>query len=186
MIFGDPQKFAIWVEYVPQWGDSYKNGLFYLIINSNMYPKNIRVATLSADLYEIIDNGCALITQPQNKHLFELSSVDAFKSLLELAHPESSEADEYPEQNFDYCITSSNISNFGGCFFAIANETSVRVIGAQTECLIWNEKENRNYWEYIEQPIIDDVTISKDEMNNIIKELREYSLSIFNIDRKNL
>ncbi len=186
MIFGDPQKFAIWVEHVPQWGDSYKNGLFYLIINSNMYPKNIRVATLSTDLYEIADGDCALVAQPQNKHLFELSSVDAFKSLLGLAHPESSETDEYPEQNFDYCVTSSNVSDFGGCFFAIANETSVRVIGAQTELLIRNEKEDRNYWEYIEQPIIDDVTISKDEMNEIIKEVREYTLSIFNTDRKKL
>ncbi|MBD5703125.1 Imm42 family immunity protein, partial [Citrobacter freundii] len=22
MIFGDPYRFAIWIEYVPQWGDS--------------------------------------------------------------------------------------------------------------------------------------------------------------------
>lgn len=24
MIFGDPYRFAIWIEYVPQWGDSIK------------------------------------------------------------------------------------------------------------------------------------------------------------------
>lgn len=28
MIFGDPYRFAIWIEYVPQWGDSIKNGFF--------------------------------------------------------------------------------------------------------------------------------------------------------------
>ncbi|WP_309297156.1 Imm42 family immunity protein, partial [Enterobacter hormaechei] len=41
MIFGNPYRFAIWTDYIPQWGESYKNGLFHLIINGNLYPHNI-------------------------------------------------------------------------------------------------------------------------------------------------
>lgn len=178
MIFGDPHRFAIWIEYIPQWSDAYKNGIFSLIINGNMYPDNINVSTLSADLYEIIDNDCSLVSQPQNKSIFGLPTIEAFNSLFNLAYPEPSEEDEYPEQNFDYCITSSNISDFGACFFAIANEDSVRLIGGKTERLVKNESEDKNYWENIKSPVIEDITLSKNEINKIINEVKEYSKSI--------
>lgn len=38
MIFGNPYHFAIWTELVPQWSESYKNGLFHLVINGSLYP----------------------------------------------------------------------------------------------------------------------------------------------------
>ncbi|HGJ5875057.1 immunity 42 family protein [Arsenophonus apicola] len=175
MIFGDPHRFAIWVEYVPQWSDSYRNGLFCLIINGNMYPDNIRVSTLSVDLYEIIDNDCALVSQPKNESIFGLSKKDAFNRLFKLVYPEPSEEDEYPEQDFDYCVMSSNVSDSGCCFFVVADEYLVRIIGGKTEQLV--ESEDGNYWEHIEQPIIEDVILSKDEINKIINDVRDYSLT---------
>lgn len=175
MIFGDPHRLAIWTEYVPEWSGGYKNGLFYLVINSNMYPEKIRVSTLSVDLFEIIDSDCALVSQPRNDQIFGLSTKEAFNKLFNLAYPESSADDEYPEQNFNYCITSSNISDSGCCFFALSNETSVRIIGGKTERLIRDEMEDKNYWETIKQPIIEDVIISKNEIETIIKEVKEYS-----------
>lgn len=117
MIFDNPYHFAIWKEFVPQQSESYKNGLFHFIINGNLYPDDIRTSTLSSDLNEITDNDCALISQPQNNEIFNLPTEIAFKCLFDLTYPESSEKDEYPEQIFDYCITSSNVSSRGGCFF---------------------------------------------------------------------
>ncbi|WP_166873345.1 immunity 42 family protein [Enterobacter sp. Ap-1006] len=178
MIFGDPYRFAIWTEYVPQWGGAIKNGLFYLVINGNLYPGDVRTSTLFSDLYEIIANDCALISHPQNKDIFSLPTEDAFKNLFRLAYPEPSEEDEYPEQVFDYCITSPNVSEFGGCFFAVANDVSLRIIGGITEHLVKDESEGRNIWESIAKPLLEDVTISINEINEIMFNVKEYADSL--------
>ncbi|WP_239954914.1 immunity 42 family protein [Pantoea sp. Z09] len=178
MIFGDPYRFAIWTDYIPQWSESYENGLFYLLINGNLYPDDIRTSTLSTDLYEITGKDCALVSHPENREIFTLPKKEAFEALLNLAYPEPSEDDEYPEQVFDYCITSSNVSSFGGCFFAVANEGSLRIIGGQTEHLIKDESGEKNVWGCINNPNIEDITISKDEINEIIMQVKEFADSL--------
>ncbi|HDS6853826.1 TPA: immunity 42 family protein [Enterobacter cancerogenus] len=178
MIFGDPYRFAIWTEYIPQWGETIKNGLFYLVINGTLYPGDVRTSTLLADLYEVIANDCALISHPQNKEIFSLPTEDAFNRLFYLTYPEPTEEDEYPEQVFDYCITSSNVSAFGGCFFAVANDTSLRIIGGTIQHIIKDESEERNIWEYIAKPLLEDVTISKQEIIKIMSNVKEYADSL--------
>lgn len=178
MIFGNPYHFAIWTEFVPQWSESYKNGLFHLVINGNLYPDDIRTSTLSSDLYDITDRDCALISQPQNDEIFNLSTEDAFKRLFDLAYPEPSEQDEYPDQVFDYCITSPNISSRGGCFFAVANDISLRIIGGNIQRLVKDESEEKNVWEYIKKPLLQDVTILKNDINEIMDNVREYADSL--------
>lgn len=175
MIFGDPYRFAIWAEYVSQWSDSYKNGLFYLIVNGNLYPADIRTSTLSADLYEITDEDCALVPFPENRDIFTLPTKEAFDTLFNLACPEPSDEDEYPDQVFDYCIKSSNVSSFGGCFFAVANDSSMRIIGGQTEHLIKDEGAEKNTWKYVANPIIEDVILPKDEIKEIIMQVKGYA-----------
>ncbi len=178
MIFGNPYQFAIWTELVPQWSESYKNGLFHLIINGNLYPDDIRTSTLSSDLYEINDSDCALISQPQNNEIFYLSTEIAFKRLYDLAYPESSEEDEYPEQVFDYCITSSNISSRGGCFFAVSNDISLRIIGGIIQHLVKDESEDKDVWKYIKKPLLQDITILKHDLNEIMMNVRKYTDSL--------
>ncbi|MBT0731141.1 immunity 42 family protein [Rosenbergiella nectarea] len=182
MIFGNPYRFAIWTEYVPQWSpqwsESYKNGLFYLIINGNLYPGDIRTSTLSSDLYEIIDNDCALISHPENEGIFILPTEDAFKHLFDLAYPESSEENEYPDQLLDYCIKCPNISGFGGCFFAVADKKSLRILGGVTVHLVKDENQERNIWQCIDKPLIEDITIPKDEIKEIMANVREYASSL--------
>ncbi|WP_225760298.1 immunity 42 family protein [Leclercia sp. Marseille-Q4284] len=178
MIFGNPYHFAIWTELVPQWSESYKNGLFHLIINGNLYPDDIRTSTLSTDLYEITDSDCALISQPQNNEIFYLSTEIAFKRLYNLAYPEPSEQDEYPEQILDYCITSSNISSRGGCFFAVSDDISLRIIGGIIQHLVKDESEDKNVWEYIKKPLLQDITILKNDLNEIMMNVRKYTDSL--------
>ena len=178
MVFGNPYHFAIWTDFVPQWSDLYKNGLFYLIINGKLYPDDIRTSTLSSDLYEITDSDCALISQPQNDEIFYLPTEVAFKRLFNLTYPKPTEQDEYPEQIFDYCITSSNISSRGGCFFAVSNDMSLRVIGGVIQQLVKDESEEKNIWKYIEEPFLQDITILKHDLNEIMSNVREYADSL--------
>jgi gamma-glutamyltranspeptidase len=95
-----------------------------------------------------------------------------------MAYPEPSEEDEYPEQIFDYCISPPNISSFGGYFFAVANDTSLRIIGGVVEHLVKYADEGKNVWENVNQPLIEDITISRDEINEIMAEVKEYASSL--------
>lgn len=178
MIFGNPYHFAIWTDFVPEWSELYKNGLFHLIINGKLYPDDIKTSTLFSDLYEITDSDCALISQPQNDEIFYLPTEIAFKRLFDLTYPEPSEQEEYPEQIFDYCITSSNISSCGGIFFAVSNDISLRVIGGVIQQLVKDENEEKNVWEYIKKPSLQDIIILKHDLNEIMNNVRRYADSL--------
>lgn len=180
MIFGNPYRFAVWVEIIPEWSGDFKNGLFYLIVNGNMYPGDIRTATLSADLYELIEDGCALVSHPRNDDIFALPAKDAFDSLYKLAHPESLD-DEYPDQVFDYCIASTNVSGFGGCFFAVADQDNLRIVGGAVERLVKSSTDDVGYWESVDDPKIEDVILSREEINKIVSGLKEYAHSFLRI-----
>lgn len=174
MIFGNPYRFAIWVEDIPMWGGECKNGLFYLVINGSLYPDDIRTATLSTDLYEITSAECALMSLPENDAVFNMPTEDAFDYLFKMAHPESTDEDEYPIQVFDYCILSSNVSDYGGRFFAVASNEKLRIIGGRTEHLVQSDNEDRNVWKEIKNPSIEDVIMSKYEIGRIMDDLRKY------------
>lgn len=177
MIFGDPYRFAIWVEYIPQWGDSYKNGFFYFFVNGNMYPNDIRTSTLDVDLNDIIYDKNALIALPCNDEIFNASTNEAFNSLFKLAYPESTQEDEYPEQVFDFCASPTIINESGAYFFAVSNKDLVRVIGGKIAQLV--DGDGRRAWEDIAHPVIEDIIIPRDEINEIISKLKECSASLF-------
>ncbi|KFK97739.1 MULTISPECIES: immunity 42 family protein [unclassified Serratia (in: enterobacteria)] len=177
MIFGDPYRFAIWVECIPQWSESYKNGFFYFFVNGNMYPNDIRTATLDVDFNDVIDDANALIALPCNDEIFNASTNDAFNTLFKLAYPESTQDDEYPEQVLDFLASTTIINESGAYFFAISNKNSVRVIGGKISKLV--DGGDRNIWENIERPLIEDIIIPKNEIDEIISKLKEYSASLF-------
>lgn len=177
MIFGDPYRFAIWVEYIPQWSDSHKNGIFCFFVNGSMYPDDVRTSTLCVDLYDVIDKNNALVSRPYNDEVFSASKSEAFNTLFQLAYPESTDENEYPDQIFDYCASPTIINDSGAYFFAISNESSVRIIGGKIMQLV--ELDNGgNTWENIGSPLIEDVIITKNEINEIITKLKGYSTSL--------
>jgi hypothetical protein len=173
MIFGDPYRFAIWVECIPQWSSSYKNGFFYYFLNGNMYPDDVRTSTLSVDFYDVINEKNALISLPCNDEIFNAPTNEAFYSLFRLAYPEPSQDDEYPEQIFDFCASSTIINESGAYFFAVSNESSVRIIGGKVTRIV--DEGNGKVWKDIDTPLIEDVVITKDELSEIIKGLKDYS-----------
>jgi len=54
----------------------------------------------------------------------------------------------------------------------------VRIIGGKTEQLVKVENDERNVWRKIDNPIIEDVIISKVDMNEIISSIRNFSEKI--------
>ncbi len=176
MIFGDPYRFAIWIECIPQWSSSYKNGFFYFFVNGNMYPDDIRTSTLDVDINDIMDDNNAFIAFPYNDEIFNLPTNEAFSTLFNLAYPEPMDDNDYPVQEFKYCVSPTIINDSGAYFFAIFNVDSVRIIGGKTMQLIDNE--NGRCWAHIDMPQIEDVTIPKHEIREIILNLKKHSLSL--------
>lgn len=83
MIFGDPNKFAILMDYVPTWSSEggYKNGLFHFIIGGKFFPDYASVAALSGDI-SCLSYDNALITVPENEYLFKAEKLDSFSKIM--------------------------------------------------------------------------------------------------------
>jgi len=171
MIIGDPYRFAIWVELIPQWSENHKNGLFYFFVNGNMYPDDIRTSTLSVDFHDVIDEENALISLPCDDDFFNAPSNEAFQTLYKLAYPESTQEDEYPEQVFDFCASPTIINESGALFFAVASESAVRIIGGKITTLV--DADDRKIWKDISNPHIESVILKKKELDEIINRLKE-------------
>ncbi|MCK6938345.1 immunity 42 family protein [Enterobacter roggenkampii] len=178
MIFGDPYRFAIWVEFIPEWNDTFMNGFFYIFINGEMYPDDIRTSTLSVDICDILDDKNPLISFPANKKVFDMDPAKAFAELMDLAHPESTDENEYPEQNFDFSILTSNINSSGMTLFAVSDSSNIKILGAKTDKLVKEEGCDRYYWIKNEEIHVKEVVISNHEVKNIIEKLKEYALPI--------
>ncbi|WP_373203788.1 immunity 42 family protein [Citrobacter amalonaticus] len=181
MIFGDPYRFAIWIEYVPQWGDSIKNGFFYFFLNGSMYPNDIRTSTLFVDYDDVIDSENALIAMPSDDKIFNASTDKAFEYLYKMAYPQPTPEDEYPDGICKFNASPTIILESGACFFAVSNKNFVRILGGKVSELVSHGE--RRVWQDIAHPIIEDITIEKNEINNIISSFKEYTNSLLQIDR---
>ena len=162
MIFGDPYRFAIWIEYVPQWGDSIKNGFFYLFLNGSMYPNDIRTSTLFVD------------------EIFNASTDKAFEYLYKMAYPQPTPEDEYPDGICKFNASPTIILESGACIFAVSNKNCVRILGGKVSELV--DHGERRVWQDIKKPVIEDITIEKVEIIKIISSFKEYTTSLLQID----
>ena len=60
MLLGNPYKFAFLIERIPDWEKgSWKNGIMFVIINDNIYPKDVRTTTFNSEIPEILDSDSA-------------------------------------------------------------------------------------------------------------------------------
>ncbi|WP_082473414.1 MULTISPECIES: Imm42 family immunity protein [Xanthomonas] len=133
MIFGNPHKFAILAAPVSKWTDpeSYVNGIFHFIIDGEIFPEKLRVATLGGDAV-CFDFNHPLIAFPENERIFHSSSLDAFNEMMELALPQNlNEAEEYPESDEKYKASTFNLEDGGAYVFSVSYRDQVRLVGAQ-------------------------------------------------------
>lgn len=180
MVFGDPYRFAIWVDSVSEWGESFPNGLLYILINGKMFPDEIRTSTLSVDAFELINESNPLVSLPVNAEIFNLSASEAFISLMSLAYPEPLNDDDYPDQIFDYCINSSDVNLSGMRLFAVSDGLNTKIFGAKTDELLPVAGTERNEWKKIENVLVEETIISNNEIVKIINAFREYVATILN------
>ncbi|MDE6733309.1 MAG: immunity 42 family protein, partial [Oscillospiraceae bacterium] len=107
MLFGDPEKFAFLIEKVPEWSDeSFANGLLYVCINWEMFPKDLRNTTLSDDLQFLLDkeHPYGMFCLVNDEKLYALSDKELFAELRLLRFPMYFTENEDADGDDDYCL----------------------------------------------------------------------------------
>ena len=164
MILGDPYKFAILIDPVESWNtdDTFCNGLLFLCVNGNIYPKGIETATLQHEIELLKDNLSKLAT---DKRLYDLPPQQAFVEIYNITFPENVDIDN--DYRFDINPTSLADND---CFvFAVSDGANVRILASKLDY----EPENSRH--KLQGISVDEAIISVAELKEIISSLDNLS-----------
>ncbi|MBQ5446405.1 MAG: hypothetical protein IIT48_07055 [Lachnospiraceae bacterium] len=125
MIVGNPDKFAIMLDVVDEWNidDSFNNGIMIFWINAIMFPQELESVTLNSDFrwfYQSIQNIV------ENETIFDMETIDAFKSMYRLVYPEN-----YDEDNdYRFQISPQEFNDHHNLVFAVSNGKDIRILAS--------------------------------------------------------
>ena len=119
MLLGKPSKFAFLIERVPEWETgSYKNGLMFVMVNDEIYPKKARTTTLNSELSDILSPDSAFADPITDKELY-------VKSDKEIIGRFSDEENDLWRRCF---IPFHEIEDSGHRFYVISDGASVKIL----------------------------------------------------------
>ena len=151
MILGDPYKFAFLIERIPDWEKgSWKNVIMFVIINGDIYPKNVRITTFNSEIPEILDPDSAFINPIIDKKLYEKSD----SQIVEFVD------DEEKENYYRYFIPFHEINDSGYRFYIVSNNCNVKIL----VCKLESEKTE----------LVDRLEISIQEYNEIKSQVIDF------------
>lgn len=134
MIIGDPYKFAFIIDEVSEWSNgSFRNGIFFVVINGILFPSEVENCTLNSDLYLFFEaRPSSLVRMPANDKLFIMNKEELFNKLYD-----SLGSDEiYHDGRFSgslgeiFKFSTTTMEDQGYYLFSIRNENSLRFIAA--------------------------------------------------------
>ena len=168
MIIGDPFKFAIFVQRIPEWNydHSFESGVIMLCIDGKLFPVDEVVnATLVVDVRWLKDN---LLNIGTSKDLYFAERKDAYKQIHEITYPSNWEEDESVMNDYHFLISPPSLSDIHCIIFAVRYEKMVRIMGAKLRYII---EEGRSDLSNLD---IYETYITEDELNDIISKLKIY------------
>lgn len=160
MVFGNPDRFAFMIEKIPEWSaDGFVNGLLYVYVNSEVFPKEHRKTTLSSDLRGLPNY--AFVKPPIDERLYALGDVALFEELRKLRYPAYFGEDKEADDDYKFDIELRELSDCGYHIFAISDGQNVHVIVG--------------YWVDLENfELMNSVKIPLEEFTKIREGVREY------------
>ncbi|MQL50031.1 hypothetical protein GEA64_20145 [Photorhabdus khanii] len=178
MIFGDPNHFAILIEYLSDWSteNGYRNGLFHFCIDGKLYPNSAKVATLGGDILCLSDSN-ALVLPVENNNIFNMEKKEAYFSMLKTMLPERAEPEKEVSDDFvtsyKYQASTYNLENDCCYVFAVSNGSMIRILGAKLSVLNGNDDVGY-HWEEILKPHVTDIILEKETVKNIVTSTINY------------
>ena len=127
MLIGDPDKFAFLIEKVPEWSaGGFVNGLLYVYVNGEMFPKELRTTTLSTDLFML--RSFAFDDLPNDERLYALSDGELFGELRRLRYPNYFTDNEDADEDYRFDLELPELGDCGYHIFAVSGGEKVRVL----------------------------------------------------------
>ena len=165
MLIGDPDKFAFLIEKVPSWSaGGFVNGLLYVYVNGEMFPKELRTTTLSTDLFML--RGFAFENLPTDKRLYALSDNELFGELRRLRYSDYFTDDEDADEEYRFDFELPELGDCGYHIFAVSGGENVRVL--------------IGHWSGDEFTLVNSAEITFEEFNKIRDEVTRYSDNLRN------
>ncbi|MDE6733310.1 MAG: immunity 42 family protein [Oscillospiraceae bacterium] len=160
MIFGNPDRFAFLIDKVPEWSaGGYVNGLLYVYVNGEVFPKEHRKTTLSSDLRGLPNYAFAKL--PTDERLYALNDVALFEELRKLRYPAYFGEDKEADDDYKFDIELRELSDCGYHIFAISDGQNARIIVGY-----WVDLENFEF--------MNSIKITAAEFAEIRERIREY------------
>ena len=160
MILGNPYKFAVLIDPVEGWNtdDTFCNGILFLCVNGNIYPKEIETATLRYEVELLKHNLSKLAT---NKRLYDLPPQQAFVEIYNITFPENVDVDN--DYSFDISPTSLADNNY--FVFAVCDSVNVRILASKLDYELENSRHK------LQGISVNEAIISVSELKEIISSL---------------
>ena len=163
MLIGDPDKFAFLIEKVPEWSaGGFVNGLLYVYVNGEMFPKELRTTTLSTDLFML--RGFAFGNLPTDGRLYALSDDELFGEICRLRYPDHFTDDADGDYRFD--LELPELGDCGYDIFAVSGGDDVRIL--------------IGHWSGDEFSLVNSAEITLAEFNKICGAVIEYGDNLRN------
>ena len=123
MLLGNPYKFAFLIERIPNWEkDSWKNGIMFVMINGDIYPKNVRTTTFNSEIPEILDSDSSFINPIIDKELYEKSDLQIIEFI-----------DDEEKNCHRYFIPFHEINDSGYRLYIISDSCNVKILVCKLE-----------------------------------------------------
>ncbi len=149
MIFGNPFKFAFFIDEVLEWSSAdFDNGFFAISINGIIYPPDINCFTLNIALGRLVSDASPFITLPENKALFNDCPKIAFEKLQNITYPEDIDND------YTYLMPVTEFEDAGYVLFVVRFMDKIKFLLGK-----YNSESFR--FTYIDEAIIDQKLINK-------------------------
>ena len=160
MIIGDSYKFAILSGEINEWNidDAFCNGVLFLCVNGDIYPKEVVTATLRCEM-EYLKQKLRNITT--DKRLYILPPQQAFAEIYDITFPEDTQNDN----NDCFNITPAALSDCNCFVFAVRDEINIRILASK----LTYETENSRH--KLESITISETFLTAGELEEVIAGL---------------
>ncbi|HGH0049013.1 TPA: immunity 42 family protein [Neisseria meningitidis] len=108
MIFGNPYKFAIWIEEIDEWSsENFSEGIFTFFVNGDMIPQELpNTSTFLPNSLRSIQQFISIIDDLECPNLFDLDYCNAYIFLNDAVHYRNMKLSEEESYSYwKYCIT---------------------------------------------------------------------------------
>lgn len=163
MIIGDPYKFSILTQTVKEWNydDTFCNGILFISVNGNLFPKEVINATLKCDIPPLKEK---LKNLTIDKKLYKMSKNKAFTTIYNLTFPDDWDL----ENDYRFDVTPVSLSDTNCFVFAVTNGKKVRIMAGKLEYI---KEESRHNLKNLN---VSEVIITIEELNEIVSKLDIY------------